>query len=138
MVCAKCEKKLAKSTTSSLACNDVWAGPSSTSTSNDSTSLSGPSRQLNENKLLSSKARSKYNSFVPSQSSKSKVAGPVRGIGGEKGKGVMLTLGKCEKCKSTVPKEGARFCQGCAYKSGICSMCGKQVLDTTMYKQTAK
>lgn len=26
----------------------------------------------------------------------------------------------------------------CAYKKGICAMCGKQVLDTSKYKQTAK
>lgn len=26
----------------------------------------------------------------------------------------------------------------CAYKRGICAMCGKQVLDTTSYKQSSK
>lgn len=27
---------------------------------------------------------------------------------------------------------------GCAYKKGICAMCGKQVLDTSSYKQSSK
>ncbi|KAH8920824.1 hypothetical protein BT69DRAFT_1283672 [Atractiella rhizophila] len=135
MVCAKCEKKLAKAPGSTLACTDVWTAGSSSS------------RKLNENKLLSSRA--KYAAFIPSQnrasSSSSSGIGPSRT---EKGKGraaisgsmagSVVALGKCEKCKSTVAKAGAKFCQGCAYKGGVCAMCGKQVLDTTMYKQTSK
>jgi hypothetical protein len=28
------------------------------------------------------------------------------------------------------------YCQGCAYVKGLCSMCGKQIIDVSKYKQT--
>ncbi|PKU48813.1 cysteine-rich pdz-binding protein [Limosa lapponica baueri] len=43
----------------------------------------------------------------------------------------------CRICKSSVHQPGSHYCQGCAYKKGICSMCGKKVLDTKNYKQTS-
>ncbi|CAO3613318.1 unnamed protein product [Cunninghamella echinulata] len=45
---------------------------------------------------------------------------------------------KCKLCKSKVHQDKAHYCQSCAYKKGICAMCGKQVLDTSNYKQSAK
>lgn len=42
---------------------------------------------------------------------------------------------KCELCKSTLHQQG-KYCHSCAYAKGLCTMCGKQVLDTTSYKQS--
>ncbi|KAG8693295.1 hypothetical protein FRC08_009211 [Ceratobasidium sp. 394] len=46
--------------------------------------------------------------------------------------------GKCKDCKSSVTQNHAKYCHGCAYKKGICSICGKQVLDTTGYVMSSK
>ncbi|KAI7872612.1 PDZ-binding protein [Mucor mucedo] len=74
--------------------------------------LAGSSgRKLNQNKLLSRSA--KLSRFNPLES-------------------------KCKICKTKVHQDKAHYCQDCAYKKGICAMCGKQVLDTSSYKQTAK
>ncbi|KAL1917870.1 uncharacterized protein VTP21DRAFT_3704 [Calcarisporiella thermophila] len=70
----------------------------------------GTDRKLNENKLLSKSAK---NRFAPYQN-------------------------KCKVCKSRVNQEHANYCQGCAYKQGLCAMCGKQILDVSMYKQSSK
>uniref|UniRef100_A0A4W3H6K5 Cysteine-rich PDZ-binding protein n=1 Tax=Callorhinchus milii TaxID=7868 RepID=A0A4W3H6K5_CALMI len=43
----------------------------------------------------------------------------------------------CRICKSSVHQAGSNYCQGCAYKKGICAMCGKKILDTKNYKQTS-
>eukprot|EP00897_Mesotaenium_endlicherianum_P000469 jgi/Mesen1/10422/ME000082S09929 len=43
---------------------------------------------------------------------------------------------KCTTCKQQLHQEG-KYCQHCAYKKGVCTMCGRQVLDTTNYKQSA-
>jgi len=44
---------------------------------------------------------------------------------------------KCRICKSSVHQKGSHYCQGCAYKKGICAMCGKKVLDTKGYRQSS-
>jgi len=67
-------------------------------------------RKPGENKLLTSKK----NRFAPYQQ-----------------------FSKCLICKSTVHQVHSKYCQGCAYKKGICAMCGKQVLDTKDYRQTS-
>lgn len=43
---------------------------------------------------------------------------------------------KCTICKSSLPQDYT-YCQKCAYARGVCAMCGKQVLDTKGYKQSA-
>ncbi|CAI7933936.1 unnamed protein product [Closterium sp. NIES-54] len=43
---------------------------------------------------------------------------------------------KCIICKQQLHQEG-KYCHLCSYKKGVCAMCGKQVLDTSMYKQSA-
>lgn len=87
-------------------------------------------RKLNQNKLLSKSA--KLNRFNPIDR-------------------------KCRLCKTKVNQDNYHYCQGekidgpfvqeglmcsmyidCAYKKGICAMCGKQVLDTSSYKQSTK
>lgn len=51
---------------------------------------------------------------------------------------------KCKICKQRVTQERATYCQctwsadaACAYKKGLCAICGKQILDTSRYKQSS-
>eukprot|EP00164_Ancoracysta_twista_P004238 GFYU01005708.1.p1 GENE.GFYU01005708.1~~GFYU01005708.1.p1 ORF type:complete len:107 (+),score=23.96 GFYU01005708.1:124-444(+) len=45
--------------------------------------------------------------------------------------------GSCKICKSKI--DGAMiYCQACAYKKGLCGMCGKMILNTKFYKQSSK
>ncbi|KAG1880532.1 PDZ-binding protein [Suillus tomentosus] len=77
-----------------------------------SQSVKDGSRRVGENKLLSRPGSSK-NRFQPYQS-------------------------KCKDCKQPVTQNKAKYCHGCAYKKGLCSICGKQILDTTGYVMSAK
>ncbi|CAM1294010.1 CRIPT (predicted) [Pycnogonum litorale] len=43
----------------------------------------------------------------------------------------------CRICKSQVHQVGSHYCQACAYKKGICAMCGKKMLDTKNYRQSS-
>ncbi|KAI8099448.1 PDZ-binding protein [Halteromyces radiatus] len=67
-------------------------------------------RKINQNKLLSKSAKIRFNPYEA----------------------------KCKLCKSKVHQEKAHYCQACSYKKGICAICGKQILDTSSYKQSAK
>ncbi|CAH8641842.1 unnamed protein product [Schistosoma guineensis] len=73
--------------------------------------VSGGGRKLNENKLLtSSKNRfSPYSNAFP----------------------------RCRICAQTVHQPGSYYCQQCAFKKGICSMCGVRLVNTTQYNQSA-
>ena len=42
----------------------------------------------------------------------------------------------CKVCKMKVQQNHATYCTQCAYAKGICAICGKQVLDTSMYKMS--
>lgn len=44
---------------------------------------------------------------------------------------------KCRICKTVVHQPGSHYCQGCAYKKGICAMCGKKVMATANYRQSS-
>merc|ERR1711872_879021 len=44
---------------------------------------------------------------------------------------------KCRICKQKVHQVGSHYCQPCAYKKGICSMCGVKIINTKGYKQTS-
>ncbi|XP_064622671.1 cysteine-rich PDZ-binding protein-like [Lineus longissimus] len=68
-------------------------------------------RKVNENKFLTSKK----NRFSPYQ----------------------VKFEKCRICKTSVHQVGSHYCQGCAYKKGICAMCGKKVLETKSYRQSS-
>lgn len=63
-------------------------------------------RKVNENKLLTGKSR--YQPY------------------GQK---------KCKTCKQNLHQDGL-YCQSCAYAKGICSMCGKVLMDVSKYKQS--
>ncbi|KAI5056478.1 hypothetical protein GOP47_0028296 [Adiantum capillus-veneris] len=71
-----------------------------------SNTTEGGGRKINENKLLSKKNR-----WTPYGTT------------------------KCIICKQQLHQD-AKYCQSCAYKKGVCAMCGKQVLDTSAYKQS--
>ncbi|EGD81782.1 cysteine-rich PDZ-binding protein [Salpingoeca rosetta] len=97
MVCAKCEKKLAK-----LETPDKWKDGARNTNASDK-------RKIGANKLL----KGKKNRFNPYEQ-----------------------FHKCKICKVKVHQKHAHYCQGCAYKIGICAMCGKQMIDTKDLKQT--
>jgi len=42
---------------------------------------------------------------------------------------------KCRLCKQKLHNAGY-YCQDCAYKKGICCMCGTKVLNIKMYRQS--
>ncbi|KAI8592363.1 PDZ-binding protein [Geranomyces variabilis] len=124
MVCKKCEKKL-----TTLATSDPFAKSSSNTggssgggkaSSSSSSAAAGPTRKINENKLLSSKAK----------------FGGVKG--GASGNKFMPYESKCKICKQRCHQMGSRYCQACSYKNGICAMCGISVLDTSGYKMASK
>lgn len=72
-------------------CRDVWR-PTGTGDRNN--------RKIGENKLLNSKAR--FSPYAPVASGSKSGSSTASSI----------TFGKCEKCRSTVSRAGAKFCQG--------------------------
>eukprot|EP00128_Syssomonas_multiformis_P010515 Colp12_sorted_trinity150504_noHs@34642 len=111
MVCEKCEKKLAK-----VAAPDPFRNRDKATTSSASgSSTPQESRRLNENKLLSSK-------------SKLKAAGRSTPYS---------VSSKCKICKTVCHLAGAVYCQGCAFKKGICAMCGRMITDTKDHKMSS-
>ncbi|QSL64763.1 hypothetical protein MERGE_002065 [Pneumocystis wakefieldiae] len=67
-------------------------------------------RKIGENKLLSNSAKKRYDPY---------------GVG-------------CKTCKQRTHHLGAKYCPGCAYKQGRCSICGKKIMDTSAYKQSSR
>eukprot|EP00825_Cyclidium_porcatum_P041995 TRINITY_DN5634_c0_g2_i4.p3 TRINITY_DN5634_c0_g2~~TRINITY_DN5634_c0_g2_i4.p3 ORF type:complete len:129 (-),score=35.68 TRINITY_DN5634_c0_g2_i4:222-608(-) len=45
-----------------------------------------------------------------------------------------IGMTKCLNCKQQIQKD-YKYCQKCAYKKGLCQMCGVQVLDIKPYRQ---
>lgn len=110
MVCEKCEKKL-----SNIITPDSWkAGARNT--------LESGGRKLNENKLLSQVAKSRLASGGASSSA------------GEQAKSQFRD---CRLCKAKCHQIGSHYCQQCAYKKGICGMCGIKIASTKNYNQTS-
>ncbi|XP_037960946.1 cysteine-rich PDZ-binding protein [Teleopsis dalmanni] len=50
---------------------------------------------------------------------------------------VSKILPPCRICRQKVHQSGSHYCQSCAYKKGICAMCGKRLLNTKYYNQSA-
>eukprot|EP00045_Choanoeca_perplexa_P000471 m.14618 g.14618 ORF g.14618 m.14618 type:complete len:98 (-) comp10319_c0_seq3:989-1282(-) len=44
---------------------------------------------------------------------------------------------KCRVCKTKVHQPHSKYCQQCAYKLGICAMCGKMIADVKNLKQSS-
>ncbi|XP_055919211.1 cysteine-rich PDZ-binding protein [Eupeodes corollae] len=55
----------------------------------------------------------------------------------EKASPMSRSLAPCRICRQKVYQAGSHYCQSCAYKKGICAMCGKKLMDTKMYKQSS-
>ncbi|CAK9818564.1 Cysteine-rich PDZ-binding protein [Anthophora plagiata] len=47
------------------------------------------------------------------------------------------TFETCRICRQKVHQVGSHYCQSCAYKKAICAMCGKKLMSTKNYKQSA-
>ena len=90
-----------------IATPNPWKASNS---SKDSASTSC-GRAVNENKLLSSQ-KARFN--------------PLK-----------TEFKKCRICRTKVHSVGFHFCQECAYKKGICGMCGVKILKTKNYKQSS-
>ncbi|CRK91434.1 CLUMA_CG005106, isoform A [Clunio marinus] len=90
-----------------VATPDPWKMAGRSSATDKSSGTSG-GRKINENKALTS---SRVN--------------PMKG------------MRKCRICQSKIHLEGAYYCQSCAYKKGICGMCGKKIISTKSYRQSA-
>ena len=76
-----------------------------------SSNQTGSGRKTNENKLLSSK-KTRFNPYVDN-------------------------FKNCRICKTKTHQVGSNYCQECAYKKGICAMCGTKILKTKNYKQSS-
>ncbi|KIM34110.1 hypothetical protein M408DRAFT_325621 [Serendipita vermifera MAFF 305830] len=112
MVCSKCEKKLSK-----LAAPDPF----------NVTSTSEGKRKIGQNTLLTMKGRG-----VGSSSSSS-----TKGLA--KGKRFSpYAVKKCKDCNSNVSQNNAQYCHTCAFKKGLCSICGKAVIDTSSFTMSTK
>lgn len=43
---------------------------------------------------------------------------------------------KCRICSEKVHQVGSYYCQTCAFKKGICAMCGVKMVKTASYRNT--
>lgn len=68
-------------------------------------------RKLNENKLLTS-GKNRFNPYTTS-------------------------FQRCRICAQHVHQPKSHYCQSCAFKKGICSMCGVRLVNTTNYNQSS-
>ncbi|KIY49971.1 hypothetical protein FISHEDRAFT_40240 [Fistulina hepatica ATCC 64428] len=76
-----------------------------------SSSIKDGSRKVGENKLLArGSAKSRYQPYQR----------------------------HCKDCKSSTTQNNAKYCHGCAYRKGICSICGHKILDTSGYVMSSK
>ena len=124
MVCEKCEKKgkLGKVITP-----DPWkAGASNT------TKPGG--RKVGENKLLTA-SKNRFNPLTTEfkKCRICKVSPAHRSV-----RAFTFILTSNLICfQQKVHQVGSHYCQQCAYKKGICAMCGVKVLKTQGYRQSA-
>ncbi|KAL7677660.1 hypothetical protein ACOME3_003900 [Neoechinorhynchus agilis] len=44
---------------------------------------------------------------------------------------------RCKLCRSVIHQVGSKYCHACAFKRGICSMCGSKLYDTSRYQQNS-
>ena len=107
-----CWSRLALQRILNLICMQI-ATPNPWKAGQSSGSNESSGRKVNENKLLSSK-KNRFNPYTTS---------------GE--------FNKCRICRTKVHQVGAHYCQDCAYKKGICAMCGTKILKTKNYKQSS-
>lgn len=147
MVCAKCEKKLTRVAASdpyvsTHRCSSTQGFPQPFTHLPYST-FSHPPKQRNRDSqgFLKSTSSRPSASGSAGPSTASSAAGPSRPLAANKliaSKNRYNPLSaKCKICKGTVSQEKATYCSGCAYKKGLCAICGKAVSDTTKFKMSS-
>ncbi|KDN46123.1 hypothetical protein K437DRAFT_268206 [Tilletiaria anomala UBC 951] len=119
MVCKVCEKKLSKAAAPDPFRNRNAAGTLVSSGAGAGISRAGPSAAVGS---------------ANKSSSIGKAVGGNKLLGASKRYNPLGT--RCKLCKQAVSQDKAQYCQACAYKKGLCSICGKTILDTKMYKQS--
>merc|ERR1719158_338778 len=112
MTCDKCEKKLGKIITNDPLCHKAH---------NSNTSGSGPSsRKVGGNKLLEKRS----DRYDPSRKLNKNVH-----------------YRRCKICDQIVHQKHFRYCHKCSVMKGICSICGKRMINfdrRKLYKMTYK
>mmetsp|Transcript_46210 Transcript_46210/g.77021 ORF Transcript_46210/g.77021 Transcript_46210/m.77021 type:complete len:100 (-) Transcript_46210:207-506(-) len=93
-----------------------------------------------EKKLASLSCPDKWKDGARNAGSSRDTSGTNKAIGKQKASARFNPYSQgCKICKQPIHQTGGGlYCHGCAYKKGVCSMCGVQVLDTTYYKQSAR
>ena len=98
--------------------------------------------------MVCEKCQSKLGKVVTPDTWKAGARNTTEGGGRKPGENKLLTGKKnrfnpyqksfntCRICKQQVHQEHSYYCQGCAFKKGICAMCGKKVGDTKLHKNT--
>merc|ERR1712168_1691615 len=108
----------------------------------------GLSLIINKKNMVCEKCQKKLGKVITPDPWKSGARNTTEGGGRKIGENKALTskknrfspygsFEKCRICKCSVHQQGSHYCQSCAYKKGMCSMCGKQVTDTKNYRQSA-
>ena len=92
-----------------IATPDPWKAGSRAAAA--ASTSNGARRLLNENKLLTG-GKGRYNPYSKA-------------------------FRKCRICGQSVHQPEAHYCQACAFKKGICAMCGVRLVNTTNYNQCA-
>eukprot|EP00347_Sterkiella_histriomuscorum_P013424 403364757 len=149
MVCDKCEKKLKKVITPDVAQKPLYKVPQSmkdeeekkepTNTIKSSSSISSSSGgglskigKMSDKTMLFNAKVDEPSLFGSNQRT---ISGMNMALGKQKYK-FDPTASKCRICKVAKLMPGHYYCSNCSYLKGICSMCGKKILDIKMYKQT--
>lgn len=109
MVCGDCEKKQTK-----LSNMDMWKDGSRNAQVGHGKDAG---RRLGANKLLSG---NRYGNMAGGASRFQPYTGGAQ-------------TKRCRLCKAMLHGDAELYCQHCAYKHGLCSMCGKNIADTSMY-----
>ncbi|CAH1991928.1 unnamed protein product [Acanthoscelides obtectus] len=138
MVCDKCQKKVGKVITP-----DPWK-----SGARNTTESGG--RVVNENKALTA-SKNRFNPYTTKFETCSCFG--LRLIHSQTTPETMYENAMCSGmvvvlnttgtpsytgiCRQKVHQAGSHYCQACAYKKGICAMCGKKIISTKNYKQSA-
>ena len=109
MVCSDCENKQTK-----MSNMDMWKDGSHNAQVGHGKDAG---RRLGANKLLSG---NRYGNMVGATSRFQPYTGGAQ-------------TKRCRLCKSMLHGDAELYCQHCAYKHGLCSMCGKNIADTSMH-----
>lgn len=109
MVCTDCEKKQTKQSNM-----DMWKDGSRNAQVGHGKDAG---RRLGANKLLSG---NRYGNMAGGSSRFQPYSGGAQSK-------------RCRLCKAMLHGDAELYCQHCAYKHGLCSMCGKNIADTSMY-----